>query len=503
MPSRPSTSSPSRRTPALIASAASVLLASGLAVSLAVALRSLQAELDSDDEAIDLDQTAVAVWWAGDVALRWAFISAAGSLCGVLGLVLVSPALRSLPSEKGLLTRTHAIRMQRKSKLHAVFALTTAFDLLATIFLTLTLLLLTFSPSLSEPFGDFVCSSSYASDFSASARALLARPSEHATSSWSNGIELAFWGVEACEDAWQAAMVRVLVGCAVTIALRAYGTWVTWDANVELKDLEDRGVWSSVPAAVDETGVDGERGEDDNTKGMVEKVMRRLSSSGGPRPTARYTPLALEEARSSRTLERRSNTFPHPSLPSSVDEKRRPARAQSDDIRRQSLSSSPSRRNSSAEPRLVLVPFVIDSLGHAVYEPSSPTLHIPPPPPPQQESGASARRLSALSTRPSPPPTRRPSPRRRSLSSSSSSSCPSLSASSSADSTTNFTTTTPTSPLPPLTPPLIFTDEPSRMSSSSSSSTSLARCQSNSTKSFDSAANRTRWTRAQDDEAEA
>lgn len=99
MPSRPSNPSrrnPSRRTPALIASAASVLLASGLAVSLAVAVRSIEAELDSDDEAIDLDQTAVAVWWAGDVALRWAFISAAGSLCGVLGLVLVSPAFRFL-----------------------------------------------------------------------------------------------------------------------------------------------------------------------------------------------------------------------------------------------------------------------------------------------------------------------------------------------------------------------------------------------------------------------
>ncbi|KAG0661164.1 hypothetical protein C6P46_004118 [Rhodotorula mucilaginosa] len=482
MPSRPS--SPSRRTPALIASAASVLLASGLAVSLAVAVRSIEAELDSDDEAIDLDQTAVAVWWAGDVALRWAFISAAGSLCGVLGLVL------------------------RKSKLHAVFALTTAFDLLATIFLTLTLLLLTFSPSLSEPFGDFVCSSSYASDFSASARALLARPSEHATSSWSNGIELAFWGVEACEDAWQTAMVRVLVGCAVTIALRAYGTWVTWDANVEMKDLEDRGLggaWSSVRAAVDETGVDGERGENVNSKGMVEKMVRRLSSSsGGPRPTARYTPLALEEARSSRTLERRSNTFPHPpSLLTSVDEKRRPTRAQSDDIRRNSSSSSPNRRNSSAEPRLVLVPFVIDSLGHAVYEPSSPTLHMPPPQQQQQqhECGAPARRsLSTLSTRPSPP-----SPRPRSMpssSSSSSSSCPSLSASASSSAPSSPATATspaspPPPPPPPLTPPLIFTDEPGQMSSSS---TSPARCQSNSTKSLDSAANRPRWTRAQDDD---
>ncbi|KWU42606.1 hypothetical protein RHOSPDRAFT_35864 [Rhodotorula sp. JG-1b] len=488
MPSRPSNPSrrnPSRRTPALIASAASVLLASGLAVSLAVALRSFEAELDSDEEAIDLDQTAVAVWWAGDVALRWAFISAAGSLCGVLGLVL------------------------RKSKLHAVFALTTAFDLLATIFLTLTLLLLTFSPSLSEPFGDFVCSSSYASDFSASARALLARPSEHATSSWSNGIELAFWGVEACEDAWQTAMVRVLAGCAVTIALRAYGTWVTWDANVELKDLEDRGLvgaWPSVRAALDEVGVEGERGESDNSKGMVEKVVRRLSSSGGSRPTARYTPLALEEARSSRTLERRSNTLPHPSLPTSVEEKRRPARVQSDDFRRNSSSSSssPNRRNSSTEPRLVLVPFVIDSLGHAVYEPSSPTLHMPPPQ--QQECGASARRsLSALSTRPSPPSPRRPSP--RSMSSSSSSSCPSLSASSSSSapsSPANATSPASPPPPPPLTPPLIFTAEPSRMSSSSSSSTtSPARCQSNSTKTLDSAANRPRWTRAQDDDVEA
>ncbi|GAA5870065.1 hypothetical protein JCM3774_004349 [Rhodotorula dairenensis] len=468
MPSRPSL--PRRHTPALVASAASVLLASGVAVSLAAAMRSFERELDSELDSIDIDQTAVAVWWAGDVALRWAFISAAGSVCGVLGLVF------------------------RKSKLHGVFALTTAFDLLATIFLTLTLLLLTFSPSLSEPFGEFICSSSYASDFSDTARSLLARPTEHAALSWTNGIELAFWGVETCEDAWQSAMLRILVGCAVTIGLRAYGTWVTWDANVDLRETElrDRGLgsWIPPPGAPEAEAVCGdERGAND-TKGMVEKVVRRLSSSGGARPVARYTPLALEEARAPHSFaaapSRRSNTFPLAERP---EEKRRPARAQStrsssSSHRSSSASSSPSRR-SSAEPRLVLVPFVIDTYGHAVYEPSSPTLHMPSPQGPSTAAATvSPRRLSSLSSRPPPP---RPHPRTargRSLSSSSSCSvspCPSLAGSS--------TPTSPTYSTSPSTPPLVLYDEPSRMS------TSPARCQSNSTKALDTAANRTGWTR--------
>lgn len=82
--------SASSRTGALVASASSVLLASGLAVSLSVALHSFERETDNELDAIDMDQTAVTVWWAGDVAFRWAVISAAGSVCGVLGLVLVS-----------------------------------------------------------------------------------------------------------------------------------------------------------------------------------------------------------------------------------------------------------------------------------------------------------------------------------------------------------------------------------------------------------------------------
>ncbi|GAA5991307.1 hypothetical protein JCM10908_003247 [Rhodotorula pacifica] len=434
-----------RRMPALIASAASVLLASGLAVSLAVGMRSFERELDNDLDSVDMDQTAVAIWWAGDVALRWAFISAAGSVCGVLGLVL------------------------RKSKLHGIFALTTAFDLLATIFLTLTLLLLTFSPSLSEPFGEFICSSSYASDFSGAARSLLARPSEHSTLSWTNGIELAFWGVETCEDAWQSAMLRILVGCAITIGLRMYGTWVTWDANVDLREseLRDRGLgWETTTEPLLQTaeGLQADEDDDDvqDSKSILEKAVRRLSSSGA-RPAARYTPLEMEEARPSRSVERRSRTLPSSSH---LDEKQRRTRS-----RTSSGSSSPSSRRNSSEPRLILVPFVIDSQGHAVYEPCSPTLRVPP----CQPSALAARRASTLSTRLSPP-----RPRTRTSTSSSDSQCPSLSASSAPSS--------PTSPVTPCSTRVLF-DEPDRIQS-----TSPARCQSSSTKSVDETPNRTRWS---------
>lgn len=278
--------------------------------------------------------------------------------------------------------------VQHRSKLHRVFALTTAFDLLATVFLTLTLCLLTFSPSLSEPFGDVVCSSSYAAS---SEDGLLGRSvDERRPPTWTTA-SFAFWGVETCEDAWQSTMLRVLVGCVVTIALRAYGTWVTWEANVEMRERELG--WAAVPTANPES--DDEE-DDDSTgeKSILEKAVRRLSSSSSSRrPT--LTPLSLEEARIRRQSSdgrhehddrRRHDGQRSQTLPTPVSHRRSrsrtdhsahwvvsPATSSPSSSRSSSRSSTPSRRSTSSEPRLVFVPFVIDSHGHAVYEPSSPT----------------------------------------------------------------------------------------------------------------------------------
>lgn len=343
-----------------------------------------------------------------------------------------------------------------------MFALTTAFDLLATVFLTLTLLLLTFSPSLSEPFGDFVCSSIYATDLSRSTRTLLARLSEHAAFSWTTGVDLSFSGVEACEDAWQGAVLHVLVGCVITIALRAYGTWVTWDANVELRENELRAReagagWERLPggsSAADAAAPSEDEADDaDDEKGLLEKAVRRLSVTA-ERP--QVTPLVLEEARVRYT--KRSHTLPPLSIATSAaggsprpDRTRPRGRAQTafGAWEPRSAASSRSSSRDSTEARLVFVPFTLDSHGHPVYAPSSPTYAVPGSP-----RSSSPARTGA----PPPPPatSSRPNLRTRQRSSSS---VPSLG--SAASSVRDEQTP------PPLTPPPVLCDEPGSLLSDS------------------------------------
>ncbi|GAA6049570.1 hypothetical protein JCM3770_000853 [Rhodotorula araucariae] len=373
---------PPSRTPAIVAAASSLFLSSGMATLLWVWTAALERELASDADAVDMDEMAVVAWWAGDAALRWAVVSAVGSLCGVLGLLL------------------------RRSGLHRVFAVTTATDLLVTIFFTLTLALFTFSPSLSAPFGSFLCSSTFASDWT-SAPVLTGR-SEQPTASWAGGIELVLWGLEACEDTWQTAMLGVLLGCVVAVVLRALGTWATWEMNSEMreKELRDRG----------EAWVD------------ADEYMREVEAA--QRGTADVkTPLALEEtlgrpracstasaSRGGGMSERRSQTLP---LPFAVDSTKR--------IRSHTVTYGQGPNSDGRHAQLVFVPVVIDDRGHPVYQPSSPTFAFPPyasPPRSRQHTAPGYISLSAPSASSSRSSSRSAKRSRSSSSSSSSTSSP-------------------------------------------------------------------------------
>ncbi|GEM06015.1 cation/H+ exchanger [Rhodotorula toruloides] len=316
-----------RMAPFVVATS-SLLLSSGLLITLWLWTSALERELASDAD-VDMDQSAVIAWWVGEAGLRWSLISAGGSFCGVLGLVT------------------------RKSKLHRVFAVTTATDLAVTILLTLTLSLLTFAPSLSGPFGSFLCSSAFASDYSTSSASLLSGRSERTWSTWSNGIEFVLWGVEACEEGWQTAMVLVLIGCVVTLALRIYGTWVTWEVNADLREgeLRDAGEgWVDVGGMEEVEFGGGEQ----KTPLLLEEAL------GRPKPSSSSS---RRLSFSSSNHDRRSNTLP---LPYALEVHKR---SRSNTI---AFGQSNKRR-----PQLLFVPVMFDAHGQPLCQPSSPTFAVP------------------------------------------------------------------------------------------------------------------------------
>lgn len=227
-----------------------------------------------------------------------------------------------------------------------------------------------------------------------------------------------FWGVEACEETWQTAMLGVLAGCVVAVVLRAFGTWVTWECNSDMREreLRDRG----------EAWVD----EQDGGARMMRQVDEAVRGAGDYK-----TPLALEEtlgrprsySHSSSSSTRRSQTLP---LPYGLDSAKR--------IRSQSVSYGPpssSRAGGAAgrHPQLVLVPVMLDERGNPVFQPSSPTYTLPPystsPPRTRQSSSLSHSTGSPSSSRSSSrSSTKRPRIRSSSSSSGSSSLASPLSA---------------------------------------------------------------------------
>lgn len=295
-----------------------------------------------------------------------------------------SPCVRSrLALARGSRTDIQG-HTQRKSGLLRVFAVSTATDLAVTILLTLTLSLLTFFPSLSSPFGSFLCSSAFASDYSTSSASLLSGRSEQTWSAWQNGIEYVLWGVEACEEAWQTAMVLVLVGCAVTVALRIYGTWVIWEANADLREgeLRDAGEgWVDV----DEMEEVEPGGGEQKTPLLLEEALGRSRSSSS---SGRRFSFASSHG------DRRSNTLP---LPYALEGHKR---SRSNTI---AFGQTDRRR-----PQLVFVPVMFDAHGQPICQPSSPTFAVPHyASPPRSRTSTRSSTLSSSPFRSSPP---RPSP---------------------------------------------------------------------------------------------
>lgn len=89
-----------------------------------------------------------------------------------------------------------------------LFAIGTAIDLICTLILLLILLLLTYAPTLSQPFSTFLCNST--------------------TSTSASNAEAVWWTLEACEAHWRQGMGVVVLGAMVAIGLRGWGTAITW-----------------------------------------------------------------------------------------------------------------------------------------------------------------------------------------------------------------------------------------------------------------------------------
>lgn len=352
--------------------------------------------------------------------------------------------------------------MQHNSPLHRVFAVSTFADFLLTLFLTFTLSLLTFTPSLSQPFGSFLCSSIMSSDYSPISST---GGSLHERESTRGGIEILLWGVEACEESWRSGMVKIIAGCVVAAALRVYGVWVSWEMNSEIRDEELRKqgeAWIDTDTETSSSSTRGGGGEHKTASRMEETLSRSRSVSSTGQGSAR-----------------RSNTLPATGvLPPRYTDQPRP--------RSQSSSYPPSGASSSNRPRLVLLPVYVDNQGNPIYSPTSPSYPYPPgssPPayslPPRRSrsktsssfsSSSSSASRSPSRSKPlssvSPPPKTSSSFRTRSYSSSSSSST-----SSSAPLTSSPNKIT-------LSLPPHYTDEPLSLSSSpTATSSSLLKSQ--------------------------
>lgn len=426
---------PSNRLPALLISFSSLLLSAGLATTLYVLTESISEQLDDGD----LDQAGVVAWWTTDAGFKWGLISSVGSLCGVTGILLGNASL------------------------HRVFAVSTFADLLLTLLLTFTLSLLTLLPSLAPTFGSFLCSSilssSYDSPSSSTSRVL------HVERDGGSNSEggLLQWGVEACEENWRIGMYKVIVGCLVTIGLRVYGTFISWEHNSELRELELnrlQGGGGGDLGWVDE-GVSAETLRRDSQE------MRQFGKNGeeSNHRRSRSNP-------SSSSSSRRSNTLPATGLPPRY----------SDDSNSRPRSQSSSACNG-GRPRLVLLPVYVDRHGNPIGSPpssppayrsrssTSPTSPSNLNPPPRRSN--STKSSSKSTSRPPPPP------RKRSQSA-------------------TITTTTTTSKRSPSLPR--YTEEPFSLSPSSSGSTTPTCLTNSSTESsLNGRSRKTRHTRSDTD----
>lgn len=101
--------------------------------------------------------------------------------------------------------------LQGRRQLIRLFAVATAIDLFCTLILLLILLLLTYAPTLSSPFSTFLCGAVTGG-----------APDE--------GLNrMGLGGLEVCEEHWRTGMLVVILGAAVAIGFRGWGTAIIWE----------------------------------------------------------------------------------------------------------------------------------------------------------------------------------------------------------------------------------------------------------------------------------
>ncbi|KAK4050431.1 hypothetical protein OIV83_003501 [Microbotryomycetes sp. JL201] len=164
------------RAATFVVAGSSLLLAAGLALLLYATLHTHTATDDDEySEAGGLARTAA------QLALKWASCSALASLSGTIGVLLM-------------------VRL---------FAVGAAIDLVCTVLLLSVLILLVCVPTLAEPFSHLLCHAVTSGEFSS--------------------ISPFLWNrMDVCEQHWRWAMAAIILGAVIAIALRAWGTAITW-----------------------------------------------------------------------------------------------------------------------------------------------------------------------------------------------------------------------------------------------------------------------------------
>ncbi|SCV68611.1 BQ2448_732 [Microbotryum intermedium] len=290
-----------------------------------------------DRHSIDYSQTGTLRYTLAHLTWRWATISAMTSAVGVAGT------------------------LTRRAPLVRIFAVGTAFDLVCTIVFLLVLLLVTFSPTLSEPFSSFLCSALTSGEFASVSMLKLWR-SESRVGPQGLGIELFNFGIEACEEHWRGGMMALILGSGVAVALRMLGTILTWEYY---STLVKQKLWLQEIENGETLGIGKEQGwyDAESSSSTYKRVPGGQSDEESGRRKRSHTTNGRYVAHHH---ERRRSSFSSTST--------RPVRANTLPILythqgAEMAGSSLSLSSSSSRPRLVFVPVYLDRSSNAASEP--------------------------------------------------------------------------------------------------------------------------------------
>ncbi|SGY33196.1 BQ5605_C002g01464 [Microbotryum silenes-dioicae] len=287
-----------------------------------------------DRHSMNYSQTGTIRYTLAHLTWRWTIISAMTSAIGVAGT------------------------LTRRAPLLRIFAVGTSFDLVCTIVLLLVFLLVTFSPTLAEPFSSFLCSALTSGEF-ASVSTLKLWESESQVGPEGFGIELLNFGIEACEEHWRGGMVALILGAIIAVALRTLGTIVTWDYH---STLVKQKLWLQEIENGEPLGLRKEQGWYDAESITSSSAFKGLRGGQSDEESGRRKRSPTTEGRYAAHRERRRSSFPSTST--------RPTRANTLPVMfAQQGSGIASSSSPSSRHRLVFVPVYLDRNTTAVAEP--------------------------------------------------------------------------------------------------------------------------------------